>query len=150
MLRPLRVRCVTLDTELHWADASGRGPNDLFLWGKTNVAFLTRSVAVWLGLACLLGVCGFAWAESSFLRGARVIWVRGDRVYVASPDSLTLEPGTILAFKNRGKQVATGEVTAVHDGELIAAKLTSGSLADRKSTRLNSSHRCISYAVFCL
>src|ERR1017187_9382326 len=24
------------------------------------------------------------------------------------------------------------------------------SIADRKSTRLNSSHRCISYAVFCL
>src|SRR5437762_10058572 len=26
----------------------------------------------------------------------------------------------------------------------------SGSVVDRKSTRLNSSHRCISYAVFCL
>ena len=26
----------------------------------------------------------------------------------------------------------------------------SGALPDRKSTRLNSSHRCISYAVFCL
>src|SRR3970040_2899320 len=25
-----------------------------------------------------------------------------------------------------------------------------GKLGDRKSTRLNSSHRCISYAVFCL
>src|SRR5437762_14282299 len=25
-----------------------------------------------------------------------------------------------------------------------------GSMGDRKSTRLNSSHRCISYAVFCL
>src|SRR5437879_9488080 len=25
-----------------------------------------------------------------------------------------------------------------------------GGLGDRKSTRLNSSHRCISYAVFCL
>src|SRR5437879_10562836 len=25
-----------------------------------------------------------------------------------------------------------------------------GTLLDRKSTRLNSSHRCISYAVFCL
>src|SRR5437762_4516413 len=25
-----------------------------------------------------------------------------------------------------------------------------GSMPDRKSTRLNSSHRCISYAVFCL
>src|ERR1017187_10890440 len=27
---------------------------------------------------------------------------------------------------------------------------TKDSLSDRKSTRLNSSHRCISYAVFCL
>src|SRR5437764_14351475 len=30
------------------------------------------------------------------------------------------------------------------------AALTSQSGKDRKSTRLNSSHRCISYAVFCL
>src|SRR5437764_11629333 len=28
--------------------------------------------------------------------------------------------------------------------------LLGGLIADRKSTRLNSSHRCISYAVFCL
>src|SRR5437879_10301804 len=28
--------------------------------------------------------------------------------------------------------------------------LSRGSFEDRKSTRLNSSHRCISYAVFCL
>src|SRR5437762_7825144 len=32
---------------------------------------------------------------------------------------------------------------------LVAAELARR-LADRKSTRLNSSHRCISYAVFCL
>jgi len=38
----------------------------------------------------------------------------------------------ILTFKDRGKSVATGEVTAVHDGDLIAAKLTSGSLAKVK------------------
>src|ERR1017187_9001658 len=31
-----------------------------------------------------------------------------------------------------------------------ALYLTAGALIDRKSTRLNSSHRCISYAVFCL
>src|SRR5437879_13771266 len=36
-------------------------------------------------------------------------------------------------------------------GELCIAKLVgSGRGIDRKSTRLNSSHRCISYAVFCL
>src|ERR1017187_4594107 len=34
-------------------------------------------------------------------------------------------------------------------GLLIAAAYVYGQL-DRKSTRLNSSHRCISYAVFCL
>src|SRR5437879_8795745 len=31
-----------------------------------------------------------------------------------------------------------------------AQKLLSSGVVDRKSTRLNSSHRCISYAVFCL
>src|SRR5437763_13448951 len=29
-------------------------------------------------------------------------------------------------------------------------RLVGGAVLDRKSTRLNSSHRCISYAVFCL
>src|ERR1035438_10769665 len=37
----------------------------------------------------------------------------------------------------------------VHEGQLLA-KLESRDLADRKSTRLNSSHLGISYAVFCL
>src|SRR5437763_4958833 len=32
----------------------------------------------------------------------------------------------------------------------MAGKTKSDALRDRKSTRLNSSHRCISYAVFCL
>src|SRR5437763_186004 len=38
-------------------------------------------------------------------------------------------------------------VTAVAEVESAVACLQ---LGDRKSTRLNSSHRCISYAVFCL
>ena len=36
-----------------------------------------------------------------------------------------------------------------YHGETLGA-LSLGDVADRKSTRLNSSHRCISYAVFCL
>src|SRR5437763_15696069 len=35
-------------------------------------------------------------------------------------------------------------------GAVLRAAESSANLADRKSTRLNSSHRCISYAVFCL
>src|SRR2546430_11315059 len=37
-----------------------------------------------------------------------------------------------------------------HAGERRSDKTARGSLADRKSTRLNSSHSQISYAVFCL
>src|ERR1017187_7969442 len=33
---------------------------------------------------------------------------------------------------------------------LLQPGSTAGACTDRKSTRLNSSHRCISYAVFCL
>src|SRR5437763_10804461 len=35
-------------------------------------------------------------------------------------------------------------------GTSMATGVVSGADRDRKSTRLNSSHRCISYAVFCL
>src|SRR5437762_13288908 len=34
--------------------------------------------------------------------------------------------------------------------QTIVCEWSLGSTSDRKSTRLNSSHRCISYAVFCL
>src|SRR5215210_9594297 len=50
---------------------------------------------------------------------------------------------------------ALAAVPALRDADwvwipsLVAAGMLA-SLADRKSTRLNSSHRCISYAVFCL
>src|SRR5438309_4884245 len=36
------------------------------------------------------------------------------------------------------------------EGDTLGARLAAGELLDRKSTRLNSSHSCISYAVFCL
>src|SRR5436189_4492872 len=48
----------------------------------------------------------------------------------------------ILPFVHR-----EGSQTATLDGADCAELLSE---ADRKSTRLNSSHRCISYAVFCL
>src|SRR5436189_4774246 len=35
-------------------------------------------------------------------------------------------------------------------GRTVAGELADVAAIDRKSTRLNSSHRCISYAVFCL
>src|SRR5437763_12390506 len=45
-----------------------------------------------------------------------------------------------------------GHTLAVHNGrKFIPVYVTENMVGqDRKSTRLNSSHRCISYAVFCL
>src|SRR5437879_11549991 len=55
---------------------------------------------------------------------------RGTRHHL--PDLVAREPARL------------GELLGV-DGDLLGQ-----GLGDRKSTRLNSSHRCISYAVFCL
>src|SRR5207244_13298474 len=68
-----------------------------------------------------------------------------------SSDLLALPAGVRLApFRYTA---ATGQpLTAVArfgpDG--VEGKLTPGPFRDRKSTRLNSSHQIISYAVFCL
>src|SRR5437762_8918079 len=43
----------------------------------------------------------------------------------------------------------SGRIIFTSGGHGFTAANTSGG-GDRKSTRLNSSHRCISYAVFCL
>src|SRR2546426_3884837 len=68
-------------------------------------------------------------------------------------ESITLFQGKILDGRNRyracletGMQVRTREFS----GGDPAAYVVSLNLADRKSTRLNSSHLVISYAVFCL
>src|SRR5437763_10102437 len=71
---------------------------------------------------------------------------------IRRPPRSTLFPYTTLFRSHRSRRrvrrlrrraPSAGKVSArfVHQPE---------SLADRKSTRLNSSHRCISYAVFCL
>src|SRR5258708_21834117 len=71
---------------------------------------------------------------------------------IRRPPRSTLFPYTTLfrSWAREWKQeVGSGEFetrwqTALHDG------IVEGSRPDRKSTRLNSSHQIISYAVFCL
>src|SRR5438034_4391956 len=63
------------------------------------------------------------------------------------PPSTTLFPYTTLF-----RSLATtdgGETWAAYDTPIVQGTPSSGGL-DRKSTRLNSSHTVISYAVFCL
>ncbi|HEX7077406.1 MAG TPA: hypothetical protein VF363_03190 [Candidatus Eisenbacteria bacterium] len=60
---------------------------------------------------------------------ARVVWSRGDRVYLAALDSTAIVPGARLTLLDRAKVVATAEVTAVYRGEMLAARVTSGTLS---------------------
>src|SRR5437764_6856399 len=50
---------------------------------------------------------------------------------------------------NDGGKTGTASLS-INAGPLDHLALAPASATDRKSTRLNSSHRCISYAVFCL
>src|SRR5437879_10766137 len=81
------------------------------------------------------------------------------RLAVRDPPRSTLFPYTTLFRSDRPVGGSRGGAAArraahgparppAHDGQGIP-RLPAGAV-DRKSTRLNSSHRCISYAVFCL
>src|SRR2546429_1041110 len=75
---------------------------------------------------------------------------------IRRPPRSTLFPYTTL-FRSRYRPIGKDEVDLeitryrVHRGlTLDPGKLCESILGDRKSTRLNSSHGYISYAVFCL
>src|SRR5437879_13769130 len=74
---------------------------------------------------------------------------------IRRPPRSTLFPYTTL-FRSLGRILAGGEVAHFAAVVVVALAVLARRVpahddrGDRKSTRLNSSHRCISYAVFCL
>src|SRR3712207_9011058 len=56
-----------------------------------------------------------------------------------------IDAAAVFDRSNAGKVVVTGE-----DAPSFLHNLSTNDIKDRKSTRLNSSHANISYAVFCL
>src|SRR5258708_24908498 len=73
---------------------------------------------------------------------------------IRRPPRSTLFPYTTLfrslTFTNIGKTVFPQATKTVLDMSQALGQDTKSSAIDRKSTRLNSSHQIISYAVFCL
>src|SRR5207248_10891365 len=65
--------------------------------------------------------------------------------------TLSLHDALPIFLARRGEQLAVGREGNPVDDARVTGRL-GGALSrrDRKSTRLNSSHRTISYAVFCL
>src|SRR5687768_18115929 len=71
--------------------------------------------------------------------------------------AVAVQPGQLRFGQRRSPDVAVGEgcrdpvlVTLAGTVELAAGPVDGGQQRDRKSTRLNSSHGYISYAVLCL
>src|SRR5688572_32046166 len=62
-------------------------------------------------------------------------------ISISTPDAASWSPAARLPIDLTGSTIGRFE---------IHARLDAGGMGDRKSTRLNSSHSQISYAVFCL
>src|SRR2546426_4763797 len=68
---------------------------------------------------------------------------------IRRPPRSTLFPYTTL-FRSSGRRAPLRRVSQVRDPHPVPRRDHSIARQDRKSTRLNSSHLVISYAVFCL
>src|SRR5437764_5587269 len=66
------------------------------------------------------------------------------------PPRSTLFPYTTLFRSGENRSVNQGNVESNSRSRDYSQSFSSERIIDRKSTRLNSSHRCISYAVVCL
>src|SRR5437879_9287071 len=60
-----------------------------------------------------------------------------------------LKSGNALRTGDVATDIPVSSDYSVHR-RVLRGRVNTGNIIDRKSTRLNSSHRCISYAVFCL
>src|SRR5437899_12344603 len=71
---------------------------------------------------------------------------------IRPPPTSTLFPYTTLFRSMRDRETMEIVLEAAETGHLVLSSLNTmdASMVDRKSTRLNSSHLGISYAVFCL
>src|SRR5437867_7536455 len=69
---------------------------------------------------------------------------------IRPPPRSTLFPYTTLFRSCAGEWGISSRQRQHHGAATRADSVRPGAGADRKSTRLNSSHRTISYAVFCL
>src|SRR5260221_1437475 len=102
------------------------------------------------GLADLKGHLGIsydagAWLDSAY--NASIMFIGPFSAYLGG----LLGPRRVLLFAASIFAATCAFLPFIHSFSLlVAAKMLAANRRDRKSTRLNSSHTVISYAVFCL
>lgn len=83
-------------------------------------------------LATLLALLLLAGCAAPLARVPRVVWVSGERAYVALRDSTSLEVGDRVRFQRAAKTVASGMVMHIEHGEIAQVTLTSGSVGGER------------------
>src|SRR5207244_9835353 len=102
--------------------------------GRTVLEIAVKSSVI--GLGCLLwSVAGSAWAETA-----------DAKVLDQPPKGFFVNLALAQGYKESLDSYQTERFKPVNPGTAFKSDVE----ADRKSTRLNSSHQIISYAVFCL
>src|SRR5690625_1817837 len=127
----MEVNNVNIDEQAHAVDRSPSGLS--ILWReivRDKVALFSLILLVLIGL--------FVYGTSIFLDQAEIVKV--DLFAIHEPPSSEFLLGTDKGGRDIFGQLIIGTRNS----------LSIGILVDRKSTRLNSSHVAISYAVFCL
>src|SRR5437879_342448 len=96
-----------------------------------------------------LGFSGtlFGWLNSSYSVAAVLTLLIGGIIIDKMGTKKALLIFAVLCLMGAVATAAKGNFSMMVAGRTV---LGLGTAKDRKSTRLNSSHRCISYAVFCL
>src|SRR2546422_4227723 len=110
--------------------AKTAGMGGVFAHGMLSMGFVAQALTDWAGAGRVkkLGV-----RFAALVRLKDVVTCRGRVVSRSAKDDVPLVGLGVSAENQRGEKVVSGRATI-----------------DRKSTRLNSSHGYISYAVFCL
>jgi hypothetical protein len=126
------VICVKLDTEQAKRDPqvipNSKNDSDL---GKRVMRDTGKVMAGWatVAVSLILVLALPDPLESATAReGAKVIWARADRAYVAIADTAVVEEGDLVTFADHRETLGSGVVAEVLHGELAVVTLASGSL----------------------
>src|SRR5438034_1543805 len=118
--------------------------------GGSGIGTVAIMMAKAIGCTVITTVGDDGKAEKARALGAdHVINYRTDR-FEGAVRKITAKKGVDVVFEHVGAETFNGSLLCLkRGGRLVSCGSTSGPSTDRKSTRLNSSHTVISYAVFC-
>jgi hypothetical protein len=111
---------------------------------QTRLPYAALAAALLFAIGAALAVSAPAARAATPAKSEwRVVWIDGSRIYMATRDTVPLDPGQPVTFLQSRKTLASGEVEQMLDRALAVVRLESGSLektrhAERVVVRLDA------------